>query len=68
MTGELTKKDRILDDRHWTDDTYHQRVTSKDWKFLLLNDDDKVIYKGKITQLKGKNIGCGVVEVSKTIT
>ena len=61
---ELTK-DNILHDEHWTSDVYKQRMITSHWKALLLNNDDHIIYKGKITQLTGRSLGCGVFEVKK---
>ena len=61
-------KMRILDDQHWTFKDYKQRLTTKQWRELLLNDDDKVIFAGKVTQLKSKSLGSGVVEIWKDLT
>lgn len=55
----------ILSDNHWTMKYYKQRMKVADWKNLLLNDDDKIIYRGHLTRLIGKKLGYGVVEVSK---
>lgn len=58
-------KEQILDDQHWTFEDYKQRMVTKDWKALLLNDDDKMIFAGRLRQLVGKNLGAGVWEISK---
>jgi hypothetical protein len=50
---------------HWQFEDYHQRITTKQWKELLLNDQDKLIFKGRLRQLKAKNLGAGVIEISK---
>ena len=42
-------------------------MTSKEWKQILLDEDDKMIYRGRLTQLKSKNLGSGVVEISKAL-
>ena len=55
----------ILDEQHWVMPDYRQRMMASDWKQLLLNNDDKVIFRGLITKLKAKNLGYGVVEVYK---
>ena len=62
MSGE-----DILDEQHWVHEDYKQRITDKSWRELLLNDDDKVIFHGRVTQLNAKKLGYGVVEVSKEI-
>jgi hypothetical protein len=63
--GILETKEQILDEQHWQFDDYRQRITTKDWKTLLLNDDDRIIFRGKIMKLICKKLGCGVVEISK---
>jgi hypothetical protein len=64
--GEYSK-DKILDGQHWQFYDYHQRVDSKVWRELLLNDDDKIIMNGRLHKLKGKRLGFGVVEISKEL-
>ena len=54
-----------LDEQHWTFDNYKQRMTSKEWRFILLNSDDHIIYKGRLLPLISKKLGYGIVEVSK---
>lgn len=58
-------KEDILDPQHWIYKDYRQRIESKDWKALLMNDDDRIIFKGTVRKLIGKNLGYGVVEVYK---
>jgi hypothetical protein len=58
-------KEQILDEQHWIYPDYRQRMINKHWRELLLNDDDKVIFQGRVTQLKAKSLGVGVVEVFK---
>jgi len=55
----------IRDSQHWTFEDYKQRMTTKEWKQLLLHHEDTVIYNGLIRQLQAKKLGYGVVEVSK---
>jgi len=62
----LTKED-ILDEQHWRFKDYRQRIETNKWKALLLNDDDKIIFDGRVTKLIGKNLGHGIIEVSKQI-
>lgn len=55
----------VLSDNHYVIEDFKERFTTKEWKSLLLNDRDTIIVKGHVRKLKAKNIGCGVVEVSK---
>ena len=55
----------IRDEQHWVYEDYKQRIKTKDWKDLLLNDNDRIIFHGKIRKLIGKNLGAGVYEISK---
>jgi hypothetical protein len=59
------RKEDILDEQHWKFKDYKQRMQIAHWKELLLNDDDKIIFQGHVTQLKAKKLGAGVVEVMK---
>jgi len=61
----MKSKEDILDPQHWRFRNFKQRITGKDWRQLLLNDDDKIIFNGKVMQLKAKHLGCGVYEISK---
>ena len=61
----MRRKEDILDKQHWAFPNYKQRLKAKDWKELLLNDDDRIIFQGRMTPLVAKNLGCGVYEVSK---
>lgn len=55
----------MRNEKHWTDEKYKQRMPVKDWKNILLNNNDKIIFHGKLRQLKAENLGSGIVEVSK---
>ena len=48
----------------WHRENFFQRVENKVWKQALLNEDDRIIVRGKVRQLVAKNLGYGVVEVS----
>jgi hypothetical protein len=61
----MNTKEQLLDDQHWQFEDYRQRITAKDWKALLLNDDDQIIFHGRMRPLVGKSLGFGVVEISK---
>ena len=64
MAINLTKED-ILDEQHWRFPDYRQRITTKNWKALLMNNDDGIIFHGRVMKLVGSSLGHGVVEVSK---
>ncbi len=54
-----------LNDNHWILEDYKQRVTTKEWKEMLLNDRDHMIFCGHLRRIVGKKLGAGVVEISK---
>lgn len=54
-----------LSDNHWRLETYSERITTREWRRLLLSGGDTIIFRGHIRQLKAKLLGAGVVEVSK---
>jgi hypothetical protein len=55
----------IRDQAHWLYENYVQRMTTKEWKQVLLNEDDTIIFKGRLWRLKARSLGYGVVEVRK---
>ena len=57
----------MLSNNHWTLATYRQRMTTKQWREVLLAGSDFIVFKGNPCHLKAKNIGAGVVEVYKDI-
>ena len=61
----MINKEDLLDDAHWQNEGFSQRVTSNQWKGLLLQNDDKIIWKGRVRQLVAKRLGYGVVEIFK---
>mgnify|MGYP001616931800 CR=1 FL=1 len=50
---------------HATFVDFKERITTEQWKEILLHDADQVIYKGCIMKLIAKKLGYGVVEISK---
>jgi hypothetical protein len=56
------------DDQHWSDPHYRQRMTTKEWKDILLREEDKLIFHGTLVPLRAKRLGFGVVEVSKVLS
>jgi hypothetical protein len=63
----MKTKCEILDERHWKFSDFKQRIQTKDWKYLLLNNDDNIIFRGNFCHLKAKNLGYGIVEVQKIL-
>ena len=53
------------DNDHWRVEGYRQRMTITQWRELLLDKDDKLIFRGRLRQLKAKSLGVGVFEVYK---
>jgi len=53
------------DNEHWVREDYRQRMTSKEWKKLLLDKEDRLIFHGRVRQLKAKSLGAGVFEIYK---
>ena len=64
----MKRKEDILDVQHWKIADYRQRIKAEDWRKLLMNDDDKIIFQGRVIPLAAKNLGCGVYEISKQLT
>ena len=58
-------KDSARSNNHWALEGYRQRMTTKEWKQILLNGDDVMFFEGRMRRLKGKNLGAGVIEVYK---
>ena len=55
----------ILSQGHWVYVDFQQRMTTKEWKQLLLNEQDQIIFRGNLRKLVAKSLGYGVVSVSK---
>lgn len=58
-------REKLLDDGHWTSINYRQRITRAQWREMLLNYDDNIIYHGRVYRFKAKNLGAGVYEIYK---
>ena len=54
-----------LNSNHWSLPFYRQRMTIKQWREILLAEEDSIVFKGTPCKLKAKNIGAGIVEVQK---
>ena len=55
----------MLSSNHWKVENYKERMTTKEWKQILLNNQDSIIFHGNFYRLKAKSLGHGVVEVYK---
>lgn len=55
----------LISENHWRLATFSQRMTTADWRKVLLAEADKIIYRGSVVRLVAKSIGHGVVEVTK---
>ena len=55
----------LLNQGHIDQEDFVERMTAKQWRQVLLAGRDTLIVKGKVRRLKAKNLGCGVVEVTK---
>ena len=54
-----------LDKQHWQYKDYKQRIKIRQWREMLLNEEDSIVFKGRCYNLVAKNLGYGVVEISK---
>lgn len=43
---------------------YTQRIPSKEWKQILIEEKDTIVISGEVRQLVAKNMGSGVLEIS----
>ena len=55
----------MLVDGHWHVEGFTQRVTTKEWRDILLKEGDRIIVDGRARQLQAKSLGAGVQEISK---
>lgn len=54
-----------LSANHWAAEYYRQRVTRKEWKEILLEHGDSIIFRGRLRKLKAQHLGAGVYEIYK---
>mgnify|MGYP001560196597 CR=1 FL=1 len=54
-----------ISDNHWQIETYRQRMTRAEWRAILLAERDTINFEGRARHLQAKDLGYGVVEVSK---
>ena len=57
--------EKTLNPAHWELEKFSERMTAAEWKNILLDENDKIMVKGHLRQVVAKNLGYGVVEVSK---
>ena len=55
----------LLSNNHWVLESFRQRMTTKEWREILLDNCDHVIFNGVGRTLVAKNLGYDVVEVYK---
>ena len=53
------------DERHKTKADYRQRMTTEDWKEILLRWEDTIEFNGEQKKLSVTDLGYGVVEIYK---
>ncbi len=41
----------------------YQRMTTTEWRQILLEEKDTIIVRGRVRQLVAKSLGAGVVEI-----
>lgn len=50
---------------HWQSEQFSERMTTKEWREVLLNHGDSVIFHGHLRKLKARSLGAGVYEIGK---
>jgi hypothetical protein len=55
----------ILSNGHWQLEDFNQRMTTKEWRQILLDERDTIIVKGQCRKLVAKSLGYGVVNIRK---
>jgi len=56
---------KTLSNGHWQSENFSERMTTKEWREVLLDHGDKLIFRGHLRQLKATSLGAGVYEISK---
>lgn len=54
-----------INDKHWLFEDYKERISTKDWKAMLWEERDTLIFNGNLRQFVAKKSGYGLVEISK---
>lgn len=55
----------MRNNEHWQREDYRQRMTTAQWKKILLRGEDTIIVRGRLRTLKARNLDAGVVEIYK---
>ena len=64
IKGQTIKAPVERDGMFWSfPDVHVQRMTTAQWKYILLNNLDTFIANGRLRRLKAKSLGAGVYEV-----
>ena len=58
-------KEKILNNGHWVNEDYKQRITPQEWGWLLYKSDDYVVFNGELRKLKGTFKSSEVIEIQK---
>lgn len=58
----------VLSSGHWQLPYFKQRITVKQWRQMLLDEGDHIIFEGHFCPLIAKDLGYGIVEISKDLT
>jgi len=58
-------KDYELSQNHWVSEECTERMTVANWRKILLDERDRIIFHGNCRRLVAKRLGAGIVEVSK---
>jgi hypothetical protein len=54
-----------INNAHFVIEGFKERIPIKQWRAMLLNEEDTIVFRGHVRKLIGKNLGCGVIEISK---
>ena len=65
MGGGKRAVELRISPNHCTMENFTERMTTAQWKAVLLAEVDKIFCKGHLRRLVAKRLGAGVVEVGK---
>ena len=57
----------MLSNNHWKIESYKQRVTKKQWRDYLLENDGIIIVKGRLRKLKAKKVFGDLYDIYKEV-
>lgn len=64
----MTSNEVIISPGHYQKPMFKERMTTKQWRAIVLAERDYTIFAGTMTPLVAKKIVCGIVEVSKDLS